>query len=66
MAHATGRLHFRTRCRVELPSLMNFTLMLTDLHPSNMFVDDQRHMASVIDLERVWSQPAEIFHSHAG
>ncbi|KAH7157503.1 hypothetical protein B0J13DRAFT_171481 [Dactylonectria estremocensis] len=37
-----------------------FSLMLTDLHPSNIFVDDDWNLKSLIDLEWACSQPIEM------
>ncbi|RHZ69166.1 hypothetical protein CDV55_106186 [Aspergillus turcosus] len=37
-----------------------FILMLTDLHPSNIFVDGNGHVTCLIDLEWTCSQPAEM------
>lgn len=39
-----------------------FVLMLTDLHQSNIFVDDDWHITSLIDLEWTCSLPAEMLH----
>ncbi|PYI06695.1 hypothetical protein BO78DRAFT_314953 [Aspergillus sclerotiicarbonarius CBS 121057] len=36
-----------------------FVLTLTDLHPSNIFVDDEWHITSLIDLEWACSFPVE-------
>ncbi|KAL2844491.1 hypothetical protein BJY01DRAFT_248110 [Aspergillus pseudoustus] len=35
---------------------------LTDLHASNIFVDDKWHIAGLVDLEWGCSQPAEMIH----
>ncbi|KAG7148048.1 hypothetical protein HYQ46_003091 [Verticillium longisporum] len=37
-----------------------FILMLTDLHPSNIFVDGDGHVTCVIDLERACTLPVEM------
>ncbi|PYH92804.1 hypothetical protein BO71DRAFT_485105 [Aspergillus ellipticus CBS 707.79] len=37
-----------------------FVLTLTDLHPSNIFVDDNWHITSLIDLEWACSLPIEM------
>lgn len=39
-----------------------FLFRLTDLHPSNIFVDDQWNIKSIIDLEWACSLPAETLH----
>ncbi|KAM0424876.1 hypothetical protein ACHAPT_009932 [Fusarium lateritium] len=44
------------------PRRRSFTLMLTDLHPSNIFVDGDWHVTCLIDLEWACSQPAEMLH----
>ena len=36
--------------------------MLTDLHPSNIFVDENWQVTCLIDLEWTCSQPAEMLH----
>lgn len=38
-----------------------FLLMLTDLHASNLFVDDEWNITCLVDLEWVCSLPAEMF-----
>lgn len=37
-----------------------FTLMLTDLHPSNIFVDEDGHVTCIIDLEWACTLPVEM------
>lgn len=37
-----------------------FVLTLTDLHPSNIFVDDEWHITSLIDLEWACAFPVEL------
>lgn len=37
-----------------------FPLMLTDLHPSNIFVREDGHVACIIDLEWACTRPAEM------
>lgn len=39
-----------------------FVLMLTDLHPSNIFVDSDWHVTAVIDLEWACVLPIEMLH----
>lgn len=39
-----------------------FILQLTDLHPSNIFVDDDWNIRCVIDLEWACSRPIEMLH----
>lgn len=39
-----------------------FVLTLTDLHQSNIFVDENWHITSLIDLEGACSLPIEILH----
>ncbi len=39
-----------------------FVLMLTDIHQSNIFVDDDWHITSLIDLEWACSLPIEVQH----
>lgn len=69
--HADGQaqLSALTIMRALLPHFTNrepqrssFILMLTDLHPSNIFVDDDWHVTCLIDLEWACSQPAEMLH----
>lgn len=56
-----------TIMRALLPHFTNrelrhgsYTLMLTDLHPSNIFVDDNWHLKCLIDLEWACSRPTEM------
>ncbi|UPL02692.1 hypothetical protein LCI18_013626 [Fusarium solani-melongenae] len=44
------------------PRRRSFILMLTDLHPSNIFVDHDWHVTCLIDLEWACSQPTEMLH----
>lgn len=69
--HSDGQsqLSALTIMRALLPHFLNrelrrtsFPLMLTDLHPSNVFVDDDWHVTSLIDLEWACSQPVEMLH----
>ncbi|ODA83558.1 hypothetical protein RJ55_02072 [Drechmeria coniospora] len=50
--------HFTNRARRHGP----FPLMLTDLHPSNIFVDEDWRVTCFIDLEWACSRPAEMLH----
>lgn len=50
--------HFTNR----KPQNASFILMLTDLHPSNIFVDHDWHVTCLIDLEWACCQPAEMLH----
>jgi hypothetical protein len=50
--------HFTDRGRRNGP----FTLMLTDLHQSNIFVDENWHITSLVDLEWACALPAEMLH----
>lgn len=50
--------HFTDREQRQGP----FTLMLTDLHQSNIFVDEHWHISSLVDLEWACSLPAEMLH----
>ncbi|KAF9250514.1 uncharacterized protein N7518_005544 [Penicillium psychrosexuale] len=40
-----------------------FTFILTDLHQSNIFVDDDWHITSLIDLEWACSRPTEMIRT---
>lgn len=40
-----------------------FTFILTDLHQSNIFVDDDWHTTSLIDLEWACSRPTEMIRT---
>ncbi|RSL84258.1 hypothetical protein CDV31_016724 [Fusarium ambrosium] len=69
--HADGQsqLSALTMMRALLPHFTNrelqrrsFILMLTDLHPSNIFVDDDWNVTCLIDLEWTCSQPVEMLH----
>ncbi|KAJ6008457.1 hypothetical protein N7540_012433 [Penicillium herquei] len=40
-----------------------FAFTLTDLHPSNIFVDDNWHIASIVDLEWTCSRPIEMIRT---
>lgn len=58
-----------TTMRATSPSFFNrdfrrgpFIFTLTDLHPSNIFVDDDWHITSLVDLEWGCSLPAEMVH----
>lgn len=42
-----------------------FVFCLTDLHPSNLFVDDQWNITKVLDLEWACSRPVEMLHPPA-
>lgn len=44
------------------PRHRSFILMLTDLHPSNIFVNDDWHVTCLIDLEWACSRPVEMLH----
>jgi hypothetical protein len=50
--------HFTDRGQRQGP----FTLMLTDLHQSNIFVDENWHITSLVDLEWACALPAEMLH----
>lgn len=40
----------------------SFSLMLTDLHPSNIIVDENWHITCLLDLEWACSRPTEMLH----
>ncbi|KIW37737.1 uncharacterized protein PV06_09733 [Exophiala oligosperma] len=64
---AVDQMEALTLMRACLPDFVNrysrsgpFYLTLTDLHQSNIFVDDDWHIKSIIDLEWACSRPIEM------
>ncbi|KAK5191384.1 hypothetical protein LTR96_009889 [Exophiala xenobiotica] len=65
---ALDQMEALTLMRACLPDFINpcsrsgpFYLTLTDLHQSNIFVDDDWHIKSIIDLEWACFRPVEMF-----
>jgi hypothetical protein len=67
MKDALDQIEALTLMRASLPSFVNrhsrcgpFYLNLTDLHQSNIFVDENWHIKFIIDLEWTCSRPVEM------
>lgn len=55
-----------TAMRVQIPHFTqnkSFCYMCTDLHPSNIFIDQEFNIAVFLDLEWCCSLPAEMQHT---